>query len=83
MTLNPPPDNLEQQCAAISSRHRNSLQFAANQKSRCNLQLTRKLAAICKFSLNLRLLEARHPPPKSPTAQAGGWPTATLIKTAN
>jgi hypothetical protein len=45
MTLNPPPDNLaiEQQSAAISSRHRNSLQFAAYQKARCNLQLTRKL----------------------------------------
>jgi hypothetical protein len=64
MTLTPaPPDNLEQQSAAISSRHRNSLQFAAYQNSRCNLQLTRKLAAICKFFLNLRLLEA-HPHPK-------------------
>jgi hypothetical protein len=50
MTLTPSPDNIEQEFAAISSRHGNSLQFAACQKFRCNLQPTRKLLQFAGIS---------------------------------
>jgi hypothetical protein len=48
MTLTPPPR---------ITLNRSSLQLAADTETRCNLHLTRKLVAVCRYFLYLSLLD--------------------------